>query len=241
MSGSETDNEDVSDALAFEYVAGTLRGEDRSRFEHSLVSDEKMMSRVRFWEERLHELDAHTTPRDLRPGSWTDLSARINTGSKPAAAQNAGKLQWLWQWLLPGALSLALLVVLLLPAKPLQSPNADYVAVLTNTDGHASLTALTTSTSQTMWLQWEDLEISSGRSAQLWSISRSDGQIRSIAVFDTLGAEQLPLDEAAWRLVKDAEFLILTEEEAGGSPLDEPSDVLLAKGVCVRFQRSNTI
>jgi anti-sigma-K factor RskA len=127
----------------------------------------------------------------------------------------------------------------LLPFAKNSIPNADYVAVLTARDGEAKLTALTASDGQTLWLQWQDVAVESDTSIQLWALSKRDGQIRSIAVFDSTSAKSLMLDQANLRLIKDAEKLILTSEELGGSAMDEPSENVIASGVCVRLTLSD--
>jgi len=86
-----------------------------------------------------------------------------------------------------------------------------------------------------LWLRWEDELVKDASSVQLWAQSRRDGQIRPLHVFDQNNINQVALDETALRLVQDSEFLILTLEEEGGSSIDEPSDIVLAKGVCVRL------
>jgi len=44
------------------------------------------------------------------------------------------------------------------------------------------------------------------------------------------------LTEAQWRLIKDSDSLIVTIEEQGGSPIGEPSDIIVSRGLCVRLQ-----
>ncbi|TQV71175.1 hypothetical protein FKG94_20010 [Exilibacterium tricleocarpae] len=242
MSRQQTGHERMKDAgtQAFEYVTGTLRGTERDEFARQLQTSTTLRREVSFWEEQLFGL--HNTEDTLAPraDTWQKISAGI-AAPEPRLSTPArrGLLAWL-PWGLSGALSLVLLFTLTLgpvwerggpPAQP-----ADYVAVLTDAEGGARLTALTAGDSQTMWLQWGEVELAADRALQLWAISRSDGETRSIAVLETTGAGQLALSDAHWRLVTDASFLILTEEESGGSPLDEPSDIVLARGECVRFE-----
>jgi anti-sigma-K factor RskA len=128
---------------------------------------------------------------------------------------------------------LAVCLWLLVARDPLQQPNADYVAVLTNDSGAPQLTVLTATGGAQLWLKWEAIEIADEKNLQLWAVSKRDGQIRPLGVFAQTDIQQLPLTVPQWRLIKDSSHLILTEEDVGGSPLDEPSDVILAKGVCV--------
>lgn len=220
---------------AMEYVLGTLPADERQAFEQELLYSDALQEEVRYWEQALQPLNNSVTERAPADDSWDAIAARI----APADVGEArARDSWLsgWRWLLP-AMTLSLLLGLLLGYGLLRppAPTADYVAVLTNDAEQPLLTALTTVENQSLQLQWGEVTVAPDTSLQLWAISKRDGQVRSIAIFDQAGATRLPLDEAATRLIKDARSLLLTEEESGGSAIDEPSDVLLAKGVCVRL------
>lgn len=248
MSGSETTNKPLEpDAAAFEYVAGTLPASERAEFERELLDNAELRERVAFWEEQLQHLHANTEELPPRADLWDRISAGIEPAAKNAQPEQAKPFSWaaLLQWGAPTMAAIALAVVLIgyypktvdtVPAIP------DYVAVLTDEGGNALLTALTTEEGNNMYLKWEEqLTVPPDKNVQLWAVSKRDGQTRPLAVFTSTEIRELPLDEATWRLVTDSAFLLLTEEEEGGSPLDEPSETLLAKGVCVRFSRESTI
>lgn len=185
-------------------------------------------------------------PRASRPPSpqtWDNIQRRI---SRTEAADTPS----FWQRLLAsrgqrwGFATALLLAVLVLPLgwwiydDAPQAPNSDYVAVLADEGGKPRLTAMTLAGGETLWLQWQDLEVEANASIQLWAVSRRDGQARSIAVFEALDTGTLPLDQARRRLIADADYLLLTEEGPGGSPLDEPSADSIARGACVRLGSS---
>lgn len=241
MPGNKSLNNDTeNDALAFEYVSGTLRGEERAQFTLLLSDDDALQKSVRFWEEQLVKMQPEDTLAPA-PNVWDDISAKINTPKYTVHNDiKAPIVTRFWQWLAPSfaAAALVLAVLIAYPQFGEQQPNADYVAVLTDDSGRALLTALTADNEKSMWLKWETKDISAGTNAQLWAVSRRDGETRPIAVLESTQTDKILLDEATWRLVTDAEFLMLTEEEPGGSAIDEPSDMLLAKGFCVRFSPS---
>lgn len=238
---------------AFEYVAGTLTREERQALEATLPSDEDLQREIAFWEEQLMPMVPNQS-RTPKVDTWDSIAAGLERqGSKAehpkqeaATARKMGVLPFFdwasfWQWGAPSFAAVALMFVLF-GYSPVSTtpdtdsqPNTDYVAVLTDSEGAALLTALSTANEQSMWLKWEGLALKPETSAQLWAISKRDGEARPITVFENLDEAQLALDEAEWRLVTDAAFLLLTEEELGGSAIDEPSDTLIAKGVCVRF------
>lgn len=234
----------MQNADCFEFVLGTLRGDERTAFIQQLQNDPQLQADVRFWEEHLMAIqDKHATQFQHMPvppskDTWEKITRRINNLSPEVATSSPTRrtrLAWLWP---VAALCATLVLAVLIVVRPAPDAtlNADYVAVLTDSDGKALLTALTTGEGQTMWLKWNEVSLPEDASAQLWAVSRRDGEVRPIAVFEKTDVESASLSEARWRLIQDAEYLLLTEEEAGGSPLDEPSEKLLAKGVCVRLR-----
>ena len=100
------------------------------------------------------------------------------------------------------------------------------------------LTALTASENSKLWLKWENWQAPQDHSLQLWAKSRRDGQIRPLLVFASNELKEVELDEATLRLIKDSSHLIITQEEVGGSAIDEPSDAVIATGVCIRLNET---
>jgi anti-sigma-K factor RskA len=233
-SGSQAPEPPLDDkSLAFDYVTGVLRGAERDQFQQRLRSDTALQAEVSFWEEELMSLsDKH---QGITPDAevWRGIEARLQQQT-PTADKQPSRFAWLWPSVSALAtLMLAVCLWLLVARDPLQQPNADYVAVLTNDSGAPQLTVLTATGGAQLWLKWEAIEIADEKNLQLWAVSKRDGQIRPLGVFAQTDIQQLPLTVPQWRLIKDSSHLILTEEDVGGSPLDEPSEVVLAKGVCV--------
>jgi anti-sigma-K factor RskA len=238
MSGNESVDLALNhDVLAFEYVTGVMRGNERATFERLLKTNEGLADQVRFWEEQLIQLSDEQEQRAPAADTWAGIQARLHTAQAPTPVVERKVFSWpRWSlWAMPtlAIFLLAGLLFLVVPAKNSVGPNADYVAVLTDTKGAARLTVLTATKGTALWLKWDDLKISPSKNVQLWAVSKRDGQIRPLGVFAQTNVAQVELSTANWRLIKDAESLLLTEEDVGGSAIDEPSDVILAKGVCV--------
>lgn len=241
MSGNKINTPPNQMQLAFDYVTGVLRGPERRDFEQLLRSDEALQTEVRYWEEQLMNLGDYA-PVTPDAQVWTAIAQRLATPEAPPTP-SPWYQRWLQArfWLMSAAASVLLACCLwLVQARdPLLQPNADYVAVLTNTQGAPLLTVLTAKGGSKLWLKWNNIQVEADKNLQLWAVSRSDGQIRSLGVFADTGTERLALEKVHWRLIKDAEYLLLTKEDPGGSPLDEPSDELLAKGACVLLAQVN--
>jgi anti-sigma-K factor RskA len=238
MSGNESVDSLLNhDVLAFEYVTGVMRGEERRVFVRLLQTNENLADQVRFWEEQLMQLSDEHEQRAPAPETWLLIKSRLEASlniPEPALSTHFSWPSWL-VWAMPSfaVLILAGVLFLGLPQKQSVGPNADYVAVLTDAKGAPRLTVLTATKGAALWLKWDELNIAPNKNAQLWAISKRDGQIRPLGVFAQADISEMELSTANWRLIKDAESLILTEEDVGGSAVDEPSDIILAKGVCV--------
>jgi anti-sigma-K factor RskA len=234
MSGSERPESLEDKTLAFDYVTGVLRGAERDQFAQRLRGDIALQSEVSFWEEQLMNLSEQEEGVKPDPEVWYGIAARIQRANEKSVPQKSSPWFWLWPGISAFAtLMLMICIGLLIARDPLQQPNADYVAVLTDNSGKPQLTVLTATGGEQLWLKWENIEIPDDKNLQLWAISKRDGQIRPLGVFAETDIKQLSLSVPQWRLIKDASHLILTEEDVGGSPLDEPSELILAKGVCV--------
>ncbi|NQD35969.1 hypothetical protein HPT27_02970 [Permianibacter sp. IMCC34836] len=222
--------------LAFEYALGTLRGQARKDAEQRLREDPEFANAVAFWEQHMMAMQKPAA-LPTAASTWARIAAKIDQ-TVEVPRQTLRELLLL-RWAL--ALSLLFAVGLssysLFWRAPPTAPNASYAAVLLNQKGSASLTALTSADSKQLWLQWETVTVKPNRSLQLWAVSKRDGEARSVAIFSGTVQTGVALDEATARLIHDAAELLLTEEETGGSALDQPSEQLIARGVCVQLKR----
>lgn len=223
---------------AFEFVIGTLRGAERRAFAQKMAEDAALEHQVHFWEEHLMALP-DPTPVAPAANTWQSIATKLS--SEPTAAKiYATPINSFWwrvkSWLLPGALgSICTVLVVLLVLKFSVNTGSEYIAVLNDQQGRPALTAITQGESAHMRIQWQPLSIAADKNLQLWAISKRDGQARSLAVFTEPNGEKLQLNTAQLRLIKDADSLLLTAEDSGGSAIDEPSSAVIAKGICVRF------
>ncbi|HMW71894.1 MAG TPA: anti-sigma factor, partial [Cellvibrionaceae bacterium] len=183
------------------------------------------------------QLMALPEPPPIQPAqqTWHNIAARLS-GETPVNSATSSLWWRLKNWLIPGALgSICTLLVVLIVYTGSAPSGSEYIAVLNDEQGRPALTAITRGDTANMRIQWQPLTIAKSKNLQLWAISARDGQARSLAVFDTPSGEQLELDTPQLRLIKDADSLLLTEEDVGGSAIDEPSSIVVAKGMCVRF------
>ena len=240
-------DDDDKQALAFEYVLGTLTDQEKEEVITQMRVDDELAAAVSYWETTL--MPAPATVPAVAPKADTFKQIQAQIGNRQASTANttpASFWEKVFPWKTATAFAFALLLVvsgLLLDSNLQRSslsniPNADYVAVLVTDNNEPVLTALTASDGSKLWLKWENWQSPEGHSLQLWSQSRRDGEIRPLLVFDGNELQEVALDQATWRLIKDSSHLIITREEKGGSAMDEPSEQVIATGVCIRLDRS---
>jgi anti-sigma-K factor RskA len=82
-------SEELANALAAEYVLGTLRGRARKRFEALLRAEPDVAAIVRRWEEGLTPLAERVAPVEPPARVWKDIEARI-LPAKATSGASAG-------------------------------------------------------------------------------------------------------------------------------------------------------
>jgi anti-sigma-K factor RskA len=78
--------DDAQDALAAEYVLGTLSGDEREHAEALMAIDPGFAESVRLWERRLGELNVMVEAVEPPPAVWEKISAEIGYVPAPSAA-----------------------------------------------------------------------------------------------------------------------------------------------------------
>src|SRR2546423_13620935 len=79
---------ELADRLAADYVAGTLRGPARRRFESLLPAHPLLRQAVRDWQTRLMPLTVSLDPQKPPAAVWQGIQARIGGGGAPPAAED---------------------------------------------------------------------------------------------------------------------------------------------------------
>jgi len=78
--------DEAQDALAAEYVLGTLSGDEREHAEALLAIDPGFAESIRLWERRLGELNVMVEAVEPPPAVWEKISAEIGYVAPPSAA-----------------------------------------------------------------------------------------------------------------------------------------------------------
>lgn len=138
------------------------------------------------------------------------------------------------------AFSIVLFSLFMVLPNPFNAKNdqLSYVAVLTQEDGAAHIVASTYGESKKFIVNVINKpKVSSEQSLELWVVSKTDFEARSLGLISsTQPLIEQKLTEVQWRLIKDSQSLMVTVEEFGGSPIGEPSDIVVSRGLCVQLQ-----
>lgn len=210
------------DALAAEYVIGTLRGAARRRFARLLRESADAREAVEHWEALLGGL-ASVVPGVAPPARvWRRLEARLfATAREPAGGR-------LWRlWSVAATAAALVLAVLLVTARSPSLP-----------EGHVAI--VSDAADQPQWVITADAATGSIRARavnaraeaidkayELWMLP-ADGPPRSLGLLPVDGAvTRHEVPPALLALLRNAKGLAISLEPAGGSPTGAPTGPVL--------------
>jgi len=227
-------NPRLADALAAQYVAGTLRGRARRRFEALLSAHATLRAAVRRWQDRLMPLTAVLAPQSPPLRVWQGVERTL--WPQLAAAKPLPWWQRLALWRAASgfasvaALALALLLAMPSPQAPpivivLQAtgdgpqPGGSFVASF-SADGRALVTRPLT-----------PVALQSDRVLELWAVP-PQGTPRSLGLISTNGVTVVPRDKLPQRVLEstNTSALAVSIEPPGGSPTGAPTGPVVFAG-----------
>jgi anti-sigma-K factor RskA len=228
-----------TDALAGEYVLGTLRGPARARFERIARSERRAADAVRAWEERLLPLADALPPVTPPARVWNAIVARIHgSAARPGApaSRPAGAGWWRAVALASLAAALALAVVLLKPAP--EQPQGSLLAVLTGQDAKPALIATMDRNSRYLTIAAiTPVVLADDRALELWMLPEH-GTPRSLGLVSAVapaGSTRIALPATADQALRNIPSLAVSLEPKGGSPTGLPTGPVLYSGPVQRL------
>ncbi len=220
----------LADALAAQYVAGTLRGRARTRFEALLPAHPSLQRAVRVWQARLLPLTGALPEQPPPRRVWAAIEKRLWPAEAPAPWwQRLG----VWRALSGTALAAVVgLAVLVNQPQPAQAP---VVVVLQSTGGDPALAggivasfsgdgrALVTRT-------LTPVALNADRVLELWSVP-PQGNPRSLGLISANGATVLKRERLPETVLKGGTAaLAVSVEPPGGSPTGLPTGPVVFAG-----------
>jgi anti-sigma-K factor RskA len=226
-----------ADALAAEYVLGTLRGRARTGFERMARTDPVLAEAVRRWEERLLPLAQQIPPVAPPARVWLAILRRTRGGARNAPTARAS--MWaslrLWRGLaLAGlAAAFALAIALFTPAP--ERPEGTLVVVLAAQDAKPALLASADRTGRILTVKaLAPVELATDRALELWALPEG-GNPRSLGLISASGVARVALAQPADEVLRNVPALAVSLEPRGGSPTGLPTGPVLFTGPVQRL------
>lgn len=217
------------EALAAEYVLGSLKGPARRRFERWMMESGRVRQEVWFWEEKLGQLSTEVPPETPPPDVWAAIEHRLWPATHSSDTRQKRGLRWLWPGWSLTATAAAVLFAVLLVQQPASGPGG---AQLSGAIVQANV-------SDPLWLVSESGTDSllklrtvaanaagAGKDYELWIVPEN-GQPLSLGVIPAGSVHQVTLTEKARQALASSRTLAISLEPRGGSPTGAPTGPIL--------------
>ena len=217
-------------ALAAEYVLGTLRGGARRRFESLMHADRAIAAEVARWEEALTPLAERVPPMEPPRRVWAGIEARI--APRAAAPERAGL--WRGFGLVAGGLASVLLAFFVwLSTGPRGEPV--FVAVLADSAPRMVVSMHSPDLLRVRVVKpWGGME---KQSLELWVLPK-EGKPRSLGLVTNAMGDTLIKITATDPRVQGANALAVSMEPSGGSPTGQPTGAVVCQGMIAAVKRA---
>ncbi len=222
------------DALAAQYVLGTLSRRARDRLERLSRSDESVAAAIRSWQNRLLPLTESVPPVDPPERVWPAILRRIHGRPEPGSVwANLGL--WRALTLVGFATAMALSVVLL--TSRVGAPAETLVVVLAGQDARPALVVSGERSGRILTIKaLAAVQPSSDRALQLWALP-GQGNPRSLGLLPLAGPGlvRVDLQEPIGQALQNTPTLAVSLEPRGGSPTGLPTGPVLYTGPIQRL------
>jgi anti-sigma-K factor RskA len=232
------ESDSIRDALAAEYVVGTLRGPARWRFERALKSSPPLRRTVAVWQEMLAPLDRSIEAVTPPVRVWRTIQLRIGAvgGRRRDRLETWSSVRfWRAAAAVSGAVALLLGVWLTSVAWPLPAPQT-MVAVLADEGLTPVLVVSWNVRSKGAQRLRVRVARNPGKSTdgawELWMVPRGGGGPVSLGLVTTHEMQIVTVPARLTAAVNAAWGLAMTVEPRGGSPTGRPTGTALYKGPC---------
>ncbi len=224
---------EVQDSLARGYVLGTLGAAARRRCNVLRKQIPELDQRIRELEECLQPLAAVVPPLAPSGRVWDQIDASISPVSRSEKLPFWERLPFFRGLALASSLIAIALILFQLSVAP--TPSVDYIAVLEDDGGQAQLVVTASEQTSIMDIRVFGDGLTDSPAYQLWAVSKTDGETRSLGLIDPGTTSQRELSNTDWRLIGDAHELLVTAEMSGGSAIGEPSNTIVSRGLCIKL------
>lgn len=231
--------EDI-DALAGEYVLGTLSANARAAVEARMRDEPALRDAVQAWEARLLPLASLAPPADPSPALWSRIERTLaGATAAPKAGQTArasGFARWwnnlqLWRGLAAGGFAAAALMMAVLVTRA--PPTPQYMVVLVAPqDKSPGWVIQTTSSRQLSLVPLGTIEVPPQKTLQFWTKADQWRGPVSLGLVKQGQTLRIPIDKLP--PLEPNQLFELTLEPENGSPIDRPTGPIQFIGRAVK-------
>lgn len=246
-----TDREDI-DALAAEYVLGTLDSQERTAVAHRRQNEPEMAAAITAWEWRLGPLAIASPSIDAPPGLLEKIEARIAANARQSTiaaptlpldftsnviAMERRMKRWRMTAVAASALAASLALVVGVREGLRSTEQRTFVAVLQkDAASPAFLLSVDLETKQ-LTIRAVAPEQQTDKSYQLWLVNPQLGNPRSLGLVQTAGFSGAANLASYDRGVIEGATYAISLEPPGGSPTGQPTGPVLYAGKLVQATR----
>jgi anti-sigma-K factor RskA len=235
-------NRELADALAAQYVAGTLRGPARRRFETLMAAHPALRQAVAAWRARLMPLTGAVEPQAPPASAWGRIERRLWPEAAPAATVATTAVPW-WRALsfwraASGFATVAAISLGVLLATP--QPQAPPVVVVLQAaegapagpSGASSFVASFSADGRSLVTRpVQPVTMQVDRALELWAVP-PQGAPRSLGLISASGLTVIRRDKLPQALLdqRNTAALAVSVEPPGGSPTGAPTGPVVFAG-----------
>ena len=225
---------DLRNALAAEYVVGTLNGLARRRLERQMLVDKNMRETVAQWESYLVPLAENVQPVNPPGRIWQVIESRINARNATKTASGWWERVAFWRnlGLATSGLAAALLFAFISLRPAVAEP--EMVAVLTTPESVPRMIIEQQKSGELLIKMVNPWAAMPDQSLELWVIPKA-GAPRSLGVVPHDRDSRVQLANLSGKLADGTAFAI-SREPKGGSPTGAPTGPVLCSGAIARIR-----
>lgn len=240
-------NPSAIEQLAAAYVAGTLQGRARKRFEVVMRRQPALLAAVNDWTERLAPLHRALPVQAPSAELWGRIASATAIASTPVSAPASRAPSWWRRLLAPipvGALAMGLMVGALVPTlwqahvaqqRDMALP-ASYVGVLATAQGEPGLIISSLRRGKVVDIkQITPVAVPDGQTLYLWRIDKA-GTIEPLGPMPNGKWTHLQLSDTAEQVFFPAVELAVSLEPLGTQP-GAPTQPFVYRGLCGKLWR----
>ena len=249
----------MREALAAEYVLGTLHGGARRRFDAWLKNDAALRIQVNQWETRLTPMA--TAIKEVAPPErlWSRISASISPTLAPTKGSSASLWESLSFWRSFGlaASGVAAALAVFVGVRPPEiiervqvvekvvervtrvadgtiAHQPSYVAALKDGKGQTMLMIYAGRQAGEMWVKFMGDNVPTDASLELWGLDMN-GNPKSLGIVKNTGKNMIKLPDIADKSLHDYKKLAVSMEPMGGSKMGKPTGPVMYSGDCMEM------